>query len=233
MPRVSPSVPSLQPLVRTAIVGSCGIGKTSLIQSFMSPNGGDTLPATTPTIGAAVVNHLYTPTIPLSSNNGLEELEDPIIIRHTIWDTAGQESYKSLVPLYTRNCDILIIAFPANIEPQRAHVQELLTSALPPIKTPQIVKGVLTKCDLVPKETCERRRQKLAQYIRQSPQAQRRSFDIKTFTTSALTGEGVEECFITGLEEVAQIKVELKSKEETIQFELREQRNCGSRYKCC
>jgi GTPase SAR1 family protein len=40
----SPSNPTLfEPLIRTAIVGAYGIGKTSLIQSFIAPNGNSTL----------------------------------------------------------------------------------------------------------------------------------------------------------------------------------------------
>ena len=231
----SPSNPTLfQPLIRTAIVGAYGIGKTSLIQAFTAPNGSSTLPATTPTIGASVANHIFTPNSPLANQGGLEEHDTAYIVRHTIWDTAGQESFKSLVPMYTRNADILIIAFPATEEPHVSRVAGLLASALPPIRAPDIIKGVLTKCDLVPEETATRRRLKLAQLLRQSPQAQRRSFEIMTFCTSALNGEGAQECFESGLESVAKKKyAEMEKKRNSIiRVDQQEVRGWRGRFKC-
>ena len=241
MPRTAPAIASpsnptlFQPLIRTAIVGAYGIGKTCLIQSFTAPNGSSTLPATTPTIGASVANHIFTPNSPLANHGGLEEHDTVYIVRHTIWDTAGQESYKSLVPMYTRNADILVVAFPATEEPHISRVAGLLASALPPIRAPQIIKGVLTKCDLVPEATASRRRLKLAQLLRQSPQAQRRSFEIMTFCTSALNGEGTQECFESGLESVAKKKyAEMENKRDSIvRVDQQEERGWGGRFKCC
>ena len=230
----SPSTTSLfQPLIRTAIVGAYGIGKTSLIQSFTAPNGSSRLPATTPTIGASVANHIFTPNSPLANHGGLEEHDTAYIVRHTIWDTAGQESYKSLVPMYTRNADILIVAFPATEEPLVSNVASLLTSALPPIRAPEIIKGVLTKCDLVPQETATRRRLKLAQILRQLPQAQRMSFEIMTFCTSALNGEGAQECFESGLDTLAKKKYTEMENNSIIRIEQQEERRRLMLYKCC
>jgi hypothetical protein len=137
--------------------------------------------------------------------------------------------------MYTRNADILVVAFPASEEPHVSRVAGLLTSALPPIRAPEIIKGVLTKCDLVPEETATRRRLKLAQLLRQSPQAQRRSFKIMTFCTSALNGEGIQECLESGLEAVAKKKyAEMENKRNSV-VHIGQQEAGGWRggFKCC
>ena len=232
----SPSNPTLfQPLIRTAIVGAYGIGKTSLIQAFTAPSCGNTLPATTPTIGASVANHIFTPDSPLADHGGLEEHDVAYIVRHTIWDTAGQESYKSLVPMYTRNADVLIVAFVATVEPNAAGVNALLASTLPPIRAPQLVKGVLTKCDLVSEEVATRRRLRLAQLLRQAPQSQRRSYEIMTFCTSALESEGARDCFVAGLEPIARKKhAELENKRNSvIRVEAEARKRKGGWFGCC
>ena len=82
------------PSLKCCIVGSCGVGKTSIIQKYLKKNNNNT----ETTLGAIfwTVNHKIT--------NGLNYKID-------FWDTAGQERYNSLIPMYSRNSDIMIIAF--------------------------------------------------------------------------------------------------------------------------
>jgi len=173
----------------TAIVGKYGVGKTSLLEAFITPGSGNGR-CVGPTIGAAIVNQLFT--VP----------DEDTMKRHTIWDTAGQERFESLVPMYTRNCDILILALPATEEPQQETVRRLLSLALPSIRSPKIVKGALTKCDMVSSEIVAQRRQQLHEIISQFAQAENREFDIHTFATSAYTGDGVEACIGSCIVEV-------------------------------
>lgn len=175
--------------VMTAIVGQYGVGKTSLLQAFTMPGSGAGR-STGPTIGAAIVNHLFT--VPGEDN----------MKRHIIWDTAGQERFESLVPMYTRNCDILIVALPATEEPHQETVIRLLSLALPPISSPKIVKGAITKCDMVSPEIAVKRRQQLHEIISEFAQAENREFEVHTFATSAFTGDGVEACIESCIVEV-------------------------------
>ena len=72
---------------KIVMVGDMGVGKTTIIQRFMT---GDFDSKITPTIGAASQQAAVT----LKSGN---------TVNLTIWDTAGQERYQSLIPLYLRN----------------------------------------------------------------------------------------------------------------------------------
>lgn len=177
------------PAVISAIVGRHGIGKTSLIQAFSMPNS-DAPRHTSPTIGAAVISERFPVPESVASL-----MPGRAMASHTIWDTAGQERYESLVPMYTRNCDILMIALPANEDPHPETVRQLLCTALPPIRSPKVVKGVLTKCDLVSPEQAVIRLRKLDEILKASPQAINRQFEIHTYMTSAYTHTGVSECF--------------------------------------
>ena len=78
--------------INTCLVGSYSSGKTTLIQNYMFHNV--ELPKPDPTIGMS----------------GLEKhfVFDKTQIKNLIFDTAGQERYASLIPVYLRNCDILI-----------------------------------------------------------------------------------------------------------------------------
>jgi hypothetical protein len=137
--------------------------------------------------------------------------------------------------MYTRNADVLIVAFVATVEPDAASVNALLATSLPPIRAPQLVKGVLTKCDLVSEEVATRRRLKLAQLLRQAPQSQRRSYEIMTFCTSALESEGASECFVAGLEPIARKKyAELENKRDSvIRVEAEARKRRGGWFGCC
>jgi GTPase SAR1 family protein len=190
------------PSVISAIVGRHGVGKTSLIQAFSMPGSGAPR-HTSPTIGAAVISQMFA--IPESMAHLAPGRS---MGSHTIWDTAGQERYASLVPMYTRNCDILLIALPADEDPHPETIRTLLSTALPPIRSPKVIKGVLTKCDLVSPGVAATRLQRLDEIIRESPQAVNRQFEVHTYATSACNNEGVEECFQDCVPDVFAFKAE-------------------------
>ena len=79
--------------LKCCIIGSCDVGKTSIIQQHLKQSS-----QTEATLGAIywVLNH----TTP-----------DGNIIKIDFWDTAGQERYNSLIPMYTRNTDIILLTF--------------------------------------------------------------------------------------------------------------------------
>jgi Ras-related protein Rab-5C len=190
------------PTVISAIIGRHGVGKTSLIQAFSMPSSSAPR-QTSPTIGAAVINQLFPiPDEVIGLAPGRSNMGS-----HTIWDTAGQERYASLVPMYTRNCDILILAMPADEDPNPLVIRQLLCSALPPIRSPKVIKGALTKCDLVSRELAAIRCDKFRNAILESPQALNRQFEVQVFATSAYTGEGVDECMLASVPDVYAFKL--------------------------
>ena len=81
-------------VVKIVLLGDSGVGKTSIINYFMS---GKTSESLKPTVGAAFVTKNI-----VVDGHGLE-------LR--IWDTAGQEVYRGLAPMYYRSAQIAIIVY--------------------------------------------------------------------------------------------------------------------------
>ncbi|EAX90780.1 small GTP-binding protein, putative [Trichomonas vaginalis G3] len=80
------------PAVKLVILGNSGVGKTSLINQWIN---GSNLQNPKPTIGA--VNHMQRLTY------------DDQDVDLFIWDTAGQEQFSSLAPLYVRSTNVGIV----------------------------------------------------------------------------------------------------------------------------
>ena len=80
------------PSVKLVMLGNSGVGKSSLLNMWIT---GSPLASPKPTIGAA--NHMQR--LPI----GDEEID------LFVWDTAGQEQFAILSPLYVRSTDVAII----------------------------------------------------------------------------------------------------------------------------
>ena len=77
---------------KVVLIGSAHVGKTSIITSYQSKEL-----AQNPTIAASYVQ------FPITVQN------QNIILN--VWDTAGHEKFQSLVPLYARTADALLIVY--------------------------------------------------------------------------------------------------------------------------
>lgn len=84
---------------KCVILGDTGVGKTTLCHALKLNRG--YFPSSNPTIGAAFF-----------------EIKDNLNQKISIWDTAGQEKYNSLVPLYIRGCDIIM--FVASVDNRKS-----------------------------------------------------------------------------------------------------------------
>lgn len=80
--------------IKIVLLGDSGVGKTSIVARYVS---GFTPDSITPTVGAAFF------TKEVNVNGKPVEL--------LIWDTAGQEVYRGLAPMYYRSAKIAIIVF--------------------------------------------------------------------------------------------------------------------------
>ncbi|XP_069389252.1 ras-related protein Rab-17-like isoform X2 [Paralichthys olivaceus] len=96
LPRL-PGGPLRRPMqtlrVKMVLLGSSGVGKSSLALRF----GRDEFRSTSPTVGCAYLTRL----VHLSDVN----------LRFEIWDTAGQEKYHSVTPLYYRGAHAAILVY--------------------------------------------------------------------------------------------------------------------------
>ena len=80
--------------IKIVLLGDSGVGKTSIVAQYVS---GSTPDSIKPTVGAAFF------TKEMTFNKKPIEL--------LIWDTAGQEVYRGLAPMYYRSAKIAIIVF--------------------------------------------------------------------------------------------------------------------------
>ncbi|EAX96468.1 small GTP-binding protein, putative [Trichomonas vaginalis G3] len=80
--------------IKIVLLGDSGVGKTSIVSMFVS---GAMPEVAAPTVGAAFVTKQF------ELNNNTFNL--------FIWDTAGQELYRGLAPMYYRNASIAFIVF--------------------------------------------------------------------------------------------------------------------------
>lgn len=76
------------------VVGDSNVGKTSLVNKYAFNRFND---PSLPTVGVA-------------NNQILVRLQDRLV-NLNVWDTAGQEKYRSLVPLYTKGAHLILIVF--------------------------------------------------------------------------------------------------------------------------
>jgi len=77
------------------LVGDAGVGKTSLMRAFRA---GTCSEDEEPTVGVAT--------------SGRTLLSENKRIATAFWDTAGQERYNALLPMYTRNANVLVGVVP-------------------------------------------------------------------------------------------------------------------------
>lgn len=80
--------------LKLVLVGDSGVGKSSLVARY---NTGVMPESISPTVGAGYLSKIYS----------YQETE----IELRIWDTAGQETYQSLTPIYFKNSAIALVVF--------------------------------------------------------------------------------------------------------------------------
>jgi small GTP-binding protein len=92
--------------MKVAFVGDAHVGKTSLVAKWQ----GLYYPNAHPTIGAAYATGV------IGHGAGA--------VRVRVWDTAGEERYRSLLPIYVREADVVVIVFAVTDVKSFAAVQE-------------------------------------------------------------------------------------------------------------
>lgn len=81
--------------VKLCLLGSSGVGKTSLVLRFHKNAFEE---GSQPTIGASFTQKDIV-------------LDDGGVIRYKIWDTAGQEKFRGLTPMYFRGAEVAILVY--------------------------------------------------------------------------------------------------------------------------
>ena len=152
---------------KISLVGNSGVGKTSLLTKYVK---GIYTPSNVPTIGA----NFLTKEIVISNQH----------LDLNIWDTAGQEIYRSLTPMYYRNACAAIVVFdvtaPSSFESVKNWVSELRTNE------PNIIIFICgNKIDDVEKR----------KITFQEIQLLAEQLSVFFAETSAATGQGIDQLF--------------------------------------
>jgi Ras-related protein Rab-2A len=153
-------------LLKYIIIGNSSVGKSNLLLKFAHNKFLDEYQAT---IGVEF---------------GAKNVEiDNKIFRVQIWDTAGQENFRSITRAYYKNSVCALIVYDINNEDTFDSVQSWIQECK--LQTPKTVTMVLVgnKCDL----ECKVDRNKAKEIAEEN--------NMLYFETSAKTGKGVDELF--------------------------------------
>ena len=96
-------------ICKVVLLGESGVGKTSIISRYINNKFSETLETTT---GASYV----------SKNMTFEEYKNKTI-RFEIWDTAGQEKYRSMTQIFYKDAQIAILVYDITNEESYEEVQ--------------------------------------------------------------------------------------------------------------
>ncbi len=144
---------------KIVVLGSQGVGKTSLVNRFISP----TTPLSHPSSSAST---LIPPQSTIGASFHTKRVLDPdtaTTVRLQIWDTAGQERFRSISRLYYRgaNAGLLIydITNEASWEDMKAWLRELKAQCGDPSGSGEglVIHVVGTKSDIVAEDPSRRR----------------------------------------------------------------------------
>jgi small GTP-binding protein len=157
--------------IKCVILGDSGIGKTSIIKKY---NSSSVSAHNESTLGAIYWELFY-------------KYDEERNIRINFWDTAGQERYNSLIPMYVRECDIIILTFDLTYYDSFKNLSKWYKFVLDNYDSPKII-IVGNKVDL--KSHCIVSDKDINEFINDN-------FDIKPkfFKTSAVENTNIKNLF--------------------------------------
>jgi small GTP-binding protein len=162
---------------KTVFLGDGGVGKTAIIRRVST---GSFQSDIAPTIGASFIPVLQ------DSSDG--------VVKFQVWDTAGQEKYHDLVPLYSRNAVVALVVFDITSAQSFRSVEGWI-STLRAVSPDCLIAVIGNKCDQ------SARREISVEDGEAIVKSLRGMFYAET---SALTGEGIEPLFPRLVELVAE-----------------------------
>lgn len=165
--------------LKAILVGSSGVGKTSLVNAyFENPFESQALPTVAPASCSTTI-----------------ELDDGIKVELQIWDTAGQERFQSISHMFYRDSHIAFVCYDSasgeSVENWIAKVREEVPDC--------IIFLVSTKGDLLETE------EEVAECIRIGKEKMAEFGAKYHIITSASKGTGVKELFTTAAKCVDQV----------------------------
>ncbi|MBD3352098.1 MAG: GTP-binding protein [Candidatus Lokiarchaeota archaeon] len=159
---------------KIAVLGSAGVGKTSLINRYVDRMFTEDYK---PTLGASII----------AKDVVIEKTDIRYAVRLVLWDLAGQEKYESVRPMYFQGCVGAILVYDVTRAPSFNEIEEKWLNDFKQYALPNssyILIGNKIDLDNIRKVETGKG-QKLADSINSAA----------FIETSAKTGENVDECF--------------------------------------
>ena len=166
------------------VIGDENVGKTSIINRFKSNQ----------------FTGEYEPTVGLDFQSMSLYIDDQNVTL-LLYDTAGQEKYRSLIPLYTKDAHIILLIYDISNYNSFTNVEKWYDSLSNVNKEEAIFFLVGNKVDLVEERKVKEEEGKTF--------AEEHSFIFQEI--SALTGDGIQELFMNKL--LTQIRTHLLNKD--------------------
>ena len=156
---------------KVCVIGESGVGKTALINRY--------------TTGSFTAD--YRPTVSASFVSAREFVENRVITLN-IWDTAGQEKYQSMMPIYTRNVECVLLVFDVLRPSSWEYIIKWINDNYDQLEPTPIFTFCANKCDCGETFSIKEIEEQISAGIDKVRNA-------AFFTTSALTGENVAVLF--------------------------------------
>ena len=158
-------------------------------------------------------------TLPLSNGK---------VVKMQIWDSAGQERFRSLAAAYYRGAHSLVLAFDVTDVSTFNNLRRWLDQVRPSMKEGVPVALVATKCD-AGEEQEEVSREQVVRFIEEEGAGML----VRSFRTSSKSGDGIHEVFEWIAEEVSQKNEAYFAKDGQKTQSKEKNRDKMSKFSCC
>ena len=175
-------------------VGDAGVGKTTIISRIMDNP----------------YNEIYEPSIGVDFMSKNIKFRDQNV-KLQMWDTAGQEKYKGLIPSYVRNSSIVFLVYDIAVKTSFDNIPKWITFIRTMVNTSLVLCG--NKIDLNNREVKKEEGEELA-----------KKEGIQFFEVSAKTGENIKNMFYSVVVELPTFAENNDNKESLIKELMQE--NC-------
>ena len=156
--------------LKVVLIGDASVGKTSLLNRYITGSHSQNI---SPTLGAAFTTKL------VEANHQTVKLQ--------IWDTSGEERYRSMAPLYYRGAHVVLLVFDVTKEGSFKAIGSWLEQLQGHVNVNQTLLILIgNKVDLGPDER---------QVTEEQAAAYAKTIKAKYFDASAVSGQNVDEIF--------------------------------------